>query len=256
MESTVTVKLRTIVLTISIMLAVLVAYFVGSIASGGGGVASAADDTTDDQNKIVMSGTSDVTGVPDQLTFHVSVRNTSSDVSTALGNTGSAMHRVLAALNGVGIDRKDTQSTGLSLHPQYDYSDGSRVLVGYQASQGMTVLVRSLPDAGKAISAAVDAGGNSVQVGDVKLKIGDMDALLSKARADAVADAKAKAQDYVDAAGASLGSVVSVHEVATGGGKVLYAARDSAMGYAASAVPIRPGRSTLKVTVSITWALS
>jgi uncharacterized protein len=256
MESTVTVKMRTIVLTIAIMLAVLAAYFVGSIGAGGGGVASAADDTTaSTENKIVMSGTSDVTGIPDQLTFHVSVRNTSSDVSTALGNTGNAMHRVLAALSGVGIDRKDTQSTGLSIHPEYSYNSGARVLVGYQASQGMTVLVRSLPDAGNAISAAVHAGGNAVQVGDVRLKIGDMDALLSKARADAVADAKAKAEDYVHAAGTSLGDVISVREVATGGGRVFALSRSAADYAAARPIPIRPGRSTLKVTVSITWAL-
>jgi uncharacterized protein YggE len=256
MESTVTVKLRTIVLTIAIMVAMLAAYFVGSLG-GGGGVASAADVTGGaTENKIVMTGSSDVTGVPDQLTFHVTVRNTSSDVSAALSNTGNSMRRVLAALKGAGIDRKDTQSTGFALHPEYSYSDGSRVLVGYQATQGMTVLVRSLPDAGKAISAAVDAGGNSVQVGDVNLKIGDLDALLSKARADAVADAKAKADDYVDAAGASLGAVVSVHEVASGGRPRPVSfdlARDSA---ATGAIPIRAGRSTLKVTVSITWALS
>jgi uncharacterized protein YggE len=256
MESTVTVKMRTIVLTTAIMVAMLTAYFVGSLG-GGGGVASAADDAASGtQNKIVMTGTSDVTGIPDQLTFHVSVRNTSSDVSTALGNTGRSTHRILAALNGAGIDRKDTQSTGFSLHPEYSYSNGTRILVGYQATQGMTVLVRSLPDAGKAISAAVDAGGNTVQVGDVKLKIGDMDALLSKARADAVADAKAKADDYVGAAGASLGSVLSVREVASGGGRAPVAynlSRDSA---ALGAIPIRPGRATLKVKVSITWALS
>ncbi len=256
MESTVTLKLRTIVLTVAIMLAMLAAYFVGSIGAGGGSASAADDASTASENKIDMTGTSDVSGTPDQLTFHVSVRNTSSDVSTAIGNAGNAMRRVLAALNGAGIDRKDTQSSGLSLHPEYSYSDGTRVLVGYQASQGMTVLVRSLPDAGKAISAAVDAGGNSVQVGDVRLQIGDMDALLSKARADAVADAKAKADDYVGAAGASLGGVISVREVATGGGSHLVQLSRVAYDSAAQAVPIRPGRSTLKVTVSITWALS
>jgi uncharacterized protein len=255
MESTVTVKLRTIVLAVAIMLAMLAAYFVGAVGTGGGAASAADDAAATSENKIVMSGTSDVTGIPDQLTFHVSVRNTSSDVSTALGNAGNAMHRVLAALNGAGIDRKDTQSTGFSLHPEYSYSNGTRVLVGYQASQGMTVLVRSLPDAGNAISAAVDAGGNSVQIGDVRLKIANMDALLSKARADAVADAKAKADDYVDAAGASLGDVVSVREVATGGGQKVVQLSRSAYDSASAALPIRPGRSTLKVTVSITWSL-
>jgi uncharacterized protein len=261
MKSTVTVRVRTIALTVAVMTAVLVAYFVGVVGSGGtpgGGAASAADQTSAaaDVNKIVMSGSSDVKAVPDQLSFHVSVRNTSSDVSTALGNAGNAMHRVLAALNRAGVDRKDTQSTGLSVHPQYSYSSGTRVLVGYQASQRMTVLVRSLPNAGEAISAAVRAGGNSVQVGDVRLQIGDMEALLSKARQEAVAAAKAKAEDYAGAAGASLGDVMSVHEVASsGGGRVVGLARADAGRLSAQAVPIRPGRSTLKVTVSITWAL-
>jgi uncharacterized protein len=261
MESTVTVKVRSIALTVAIMLAVLAAYFAGAVGSGGsggGGVAEAADETSGstNTNKIVMSGTSDVKGIPDQLSFHVSVRNTSSDVSAALGNAGNAMHRVLAALNKAGVDRKDTQSTALSVHPEYSYNSGTRVLVGYQASQSMTVLVRSLPDAGEAIAAAVKAGGNSVQVGGVRLQISDMDALLSKARQDAVADAKAKAQDYVDAAGSSLGDVLSVHEVTTGGGVRDFAyGRAVALDAASRPVAIRPGRATLKVTVSIAWAL-
>jgi uncharacterized protein YggE len=256
MESAMTIKVRTVVLTIAIMLAVLAAYMVGSSGSGSGR-ASAADDTTStDVNKIVMTGTSDVEGIPDQLSFGVSVRNTSSDVSTALANTGNTLHRVLAALTKIGIDRKDVQTNSLSVHPEYSYSDGVRVLVGYQASQSISVLVRSLPDAGDAITAAVDAGGNAVTVGNVQLKIGDMDALLSQARADAAADAKAKAEDYADAAGATLGDVVAVHEVGNAGGHTVEFARAAAFDAAPLAsVPIRPGRATLKVTVSIAWSL-
>src|SRR3954464_15985892 len=80
MESTVTVKMRTIVLTTAIMVAMRTAYFVGSLG-GGGGVASAGGEAASGtQNKIVMTGSSDVTGIPDQLTFQGSVRKTSSDV--------------------------------------------------------------------------------------------------------------------------------------------------------------------------------
>jgi hypothetical protein len=116
--------------------------------------------------------------------------------------------------------------------------------------------VRSLAYAGDAIGAAVDAGGNAVAVGNVQLKISDMDALLSRARADAVADAKAKAEQYAGAADTSLGEVMSIREVSRSGGHVVFGRRSFDLSAAqAGSVPIRAGRSTVKVTVSITWAL-
>jgi uncharacterized protein YggE len=256
MQSTLTIKVRTVVLTIAIMLAVLAAYLAGASGPGKAAAAAADETATADVNRIVMAGSGDVEGVPDELSFSVSVRNTSSDVSTALDHASGAMHRVLHALRRAGVERKNTQTTALSVHAEYNYVDGARVLAGYQASQRMTVLVTSLADAGDAISAAVDAGGDAVTVGNVQLKISDMDALLGKARADAVADAKAKAEQYAKAAGASLGDVTSIHEVARSGGRVVYgsaASFDAAN--ALRGVAIRPGRSTVKVTVSITWAL-
>src|SRR5919107_841267 len=132
MQSTVTIKMRTVALAVAIMLAVLAAYLAGS-SGPGSNTASAADDESSgaDVNTVVMRGTSDVEGVPDELSFSVSARNTASDVSTALGSADGSLRRVLAALDKVGVDRRDTQTTGLSVHPEYSYVDGSRVLVGY-----------------------------------------------------------------------------------------------------------------------------
>jgi uncharacterized protein YggE len=260
MDFHITIKARTVALTLLIMLVVLAAYFVGSTRPDSGAAVAAETDATaeTDAPRIAMAGTGEATGVPDQIEFELTVAESAGDVSTALDEAGRTTRRVLAALAELGIDAKDVQTTGLSVRPQYDYSgSGPAVLTGYGATESVSVLVRELSDGGAAITAAVESGGNSVRVHGVRLKIGDVDALLTKARADAVAEAKAKAEQYAEATGSALGSVVSVKEVSAR--PRAYAERSAYLEFAAdgaSSVPIRAGSEELKVTVAIVWSLS
>ena len=106
------------------------------------------------------------------------------------------------------------KTTGLSIHPVYDYSGtGPAVISGYSASQGLGVAVKDLSTAGDALGAAADAGGNAVRISGIKLGVSDPDAVLGQARKDAVDEAKAKAQEYADATGETLGKVMSIREV-------------------------------------------
>jgi uncharacterized protein YggE len=259
MESTVTIKTRTVMLTLLVMSAVLVAYFVGSARPGGGAASAAESESSADAAapSIVMTGSGEASGVPDQLVFDVRVSETAGDVSTALSGAANTARQVLAALGDLDIPAKDVQTTGLSVQPQYDYSgDGQPVLIGYGASESLSILVRSLPDAGDAISAAVEAGGNAIRVSNVRLKIGDVDALLGTARDDAVEEAKAKAQQYAEATGSELGSVVSIKEVSASPRVYEQLAYRSVADFAAASVPIRAGSEKLKVTVKIVWSLA
>ena len=106
------------------------------------------------------------------------------------------------------------QTTGLSMHAVYDYhSYGPPTLRGYRVGQRAQVLVRDLATGGQAVSAAVRAGGNDVRVGDIGLRIADTDSLLARSRDAAVQEATAKAQEYADAAGQTLGPVLTLREV-------------------------------------------
>jgi hypothetical protein len=64
----------------------------------------------------------------------------------------------------------------------------------------------------------VDAGANSV--GGVRFGLADADALLAPARVQAMADARARAQQLAEQAGAgiALGSVLSMEEAVPAGG--------------------------------------
>ncbi len=257
MRSTITISVRSLIITTAVTIAVAAAYAFGSAQSGASSAFAAGTSAASDVPSIVMTGTGEATGVPDQLVFSLAVHTNASDVSTALSSANAATRHVLEAVKGDGVAAKDVQTTGLSINPTYDYSgDGPPVITGYAVSESLSVLVRSLPDAGSVIGHAVKAGGNAVRLHDLRLQIGDEDALLRKARADAIAQAKMKAEQYAAASGRELGEVTSIREVHIAPRiEPVYAA--AALDVAgASKVPIRAGSADLKVTVSVVWSFA
>ena len=256
MRSTVTVSVRSLAFTAAVAIAIVSAYAVGSAQSGGSPAFAAEGSASSNAPSIVMTGTGEATGVPDQLVFSLTVSTSASDVSAALNSANTATRNVLGAVSGQGVARKDVQTTGLSINPIYDYSgNGPAVITGYRVSESLSVLVRSLPDAGSVIGTAVKAGGNAVRLHDLRLQIGDEDALLRQARDEAFAEAKAKAEQYAAASGRDLGEVTSVREVHTSHNLdrlAMPASLDAAM----SQVPIRAGSADLKVTVSVVWSFA
>ena len=262
MSHSVTLGLRSVLLLLGVVAAVLTAYVVGGathseaaeepLAAGAAGGALGA---------ITMTGVGEVTGVPDQLAFDVAVTRRAGDVGTALDQASRTMEGVLAALEKQGVERKDTQTTGLSMEPVYRYYDNEPPeVVGYRVRQSASVLVRDLREGSKAIAAAVESGGNAVRVSDIALKIGDREGLVAEARDAAVEAATAKAEQYAEATGQGLGRVVTLKEgsVAARVPKPLGTATfdlSSERAAAYKALPIRAGRADLSVRVTIVWAL-
>jgi uncharacterized protein len=257
MNRSVTVSTRAVLVALVAVLALVVAYLLGNA----GGSAQAASNGPTDQSRpgtLVTTGTGRTIGVPDQLTFTVSVGVLRSDLDTALADSNATMNRVLGALGRTGVRHSDVQTTGLHMNAVYTYhSDGTRTLQGYRVGQDAQVLVRDLTRGGRAVSAAVAAGGNDVRVGGLHLQIGDTQTLLAHSRSAAVQDATAKAKEYAAATGQSLGQVVSlreVHTVAPTPQPLSY--HRSAMALTPAALPIRAGHDKLGVTVRIVWELS
>jgi len=260
MNANVTVSVRSLLLTALVLLALVVAYLLGG-DGGAGAPAVAADDekpAATAARVLTMTGTGDASAVPDQLSFSLDVHLTRPDLDDALEAANGAMTRVLASLKEYGVAKGDVQTTGLSMDPVYEYPrDSPPVLRGYRVAERARVLVDDLKQAGGAVSAAVAAGGNDVRVDDLKLLVGDTDAVMERARDAAVEEARAKADQYAVASGEELGDVVTISEVRT------RPLPTPVEGYAAlaretkdlGAVPIRAGRDEASVTVRIVWHL-
>lgn len=256
MDKSVTVSVKGIVLAGVALLALLTAYLLG--AAGGPPTSPAnADDGDGDgaARQVTMVGVGTATAVPDQVAFTVTVTALETDLEDALATTSGSMEQVLARLGNFGVGDKDKQTTGLSMHPEYDYPNyGSPVLKGYRVTQKARVTVPELAKAGRAITAAVDAGGNHVRVGNIRLQVSDIDQVLAQARAAAVEQARTKAEEYAEASGVDLGEVHNIREVSVQQApqptlELSYRAADKAM-------PIEAGESDSKVRVQVVWDLS
>jgi hypothetical protein len=144
----------------------------------------------------------------------------------------------------------DIQTSGLSIYPSY--SDRSQVPTGYQVTESLTATLRQLDKAGQQIQAAADAGGNAITVSNVSLNLTDDGPLLAVARANAMNDARAKAEQFARAAGEQLGQVVSITPVEGSSSPVNPMA--SASGGSA-AVAISPGSQQVSVSVTVVYAV-
>ncbi|MGH3473146.1 MAG: SIMPL domain-containing protein [Nocardioidaceae bacterium] len=255
---TITVSLRTLSIGVAVAIALVLAFVVGQRANAdpasGVGRSAAGDTSTTPTRTIIMSGHGSITTVPNELTFVVTVSNTSADVTTALSGANAGTRQVLQALEAKGIAGRDLKTTGLSIQPQYNYSGGSAVLVGYNATERLNVVVEKLSEGGKAISAAAGAGGNSLRISNVQLRVKNADAVLAQARKAAVQEALSKADQYVAAAGASLGEVTAIREVNVQPVIPEMMAMRAANS-AVSKVPIRAGTQQVGVTVQVTWTI-
>ncbi len=199
---------------------------------------------------ISVTGEATVSVPPDQAQIDGGVTSEAKTAREASDANNAAMGKVLLALKGAGIDEKDFQTSRLSLQPQTAPNrTGPSAIVGYRASNRVTIRLRDVTKVASVIDTLVAAGANDI--GGINFMVSQASKLLDEAREQAIADARRKAEIYAKAAGVTLGAPLSISE-AGAPGPILY--RKMAAGMAASA-PVAQGEETLAVTVGVSWAI-
>src|SRR6202011_5079995 len=98
----------------------------------------------------------------------------------------------------------------LSLQPQYANNQnrtGPNVVVGYRASNRVTIELHDVSKVASVIDTLVGAGAN--EIGGINFMVSEASKLLDAARARPIADARRKAEIYAKAAGVTLGAPVT-----------------------------------------------
>ncbi|MGA9089286.1 MAG: SIMPL domain-containing protein [Bradyrhizobium sp.] len=201
---------------------------------------------------ISVTGEAQVSVPPDLAQIDGGVTSEAKTAREASEANNAAMGNVLLALKGAGLDDRDYQTSRLSLQPQ---SSPGRpgvpsAIVGYRASNRVTIRLRDLTKVARVIDLLVGAGANDI--GGISFTVSQASKLLDEAREQAVADARRKAEIYARAAGVTLGAPLSISEQGAPG-PVLY--RRMAAPMATSGAPVAQGEDTLQVTVSVSWAI-
>jgi len=220
------------------------------------GSAAASQASNSEAQGISVSGEGRASAAPDVAVLGLGVSAKASTVDAANSQVQEAMSDLLDSLEANGVQEKDIQTTGFSIYPEYDYRNDEQVLTGYRVSHMLQVKVRDIDKAGEVIDDAVEAGGDLLQVQSISFIIDDTTALRSEARAEAVADAQATAEELATLAGVSLGEPTYITEsISTPYPQPYF---DRAAGIAteeALATEISPGELEVVVGVYITYTI-
>ena len=206
--------------------------------------------------RLDINATGEVTRVPDVAIITAGVVSRSGTATAALQDAADRMGKVLSALKKAGIEDRDIQTSNVSLNPEYRYPENQAPqLVGYTASNQLTIRFRDIRNSGKILDVLVGQGAN--QINGPNLTVDKPEAALDEARANAIAAGRARAQLYARSLGMRVVRVVAVSE--SGGYAVPPAPpppppmmmakgeRDS--------TSIQPGEQKLQVSVSMVFEL-
>ena len=202
---------------------------------------------------ISVTGEATVSVPPDLAEIDGGFTSEAKTAREASDANNAAMGKVLLALKAASIDPKDIQTSRLSLHPQTQNTpnhSGPPSIVGYRASNHVTIRLRDVAKVASVIDMLVGAG--ATDIGGIDFSVSNASKLLDEAREQAVADARRKAEIYAKAAGVTLGAPLSISE---GGAPGPMPFRKMAAGMPVSPVPIAQGEETLQVTVNVSWAI-
>lgn len=210
---------------------------------------------------ISVSGTGQAAARPDVAVIRVGVETEAEEASAALTQNSERMQAVVEALQEAGLPPEDIQTQTVQLQPRHQEgppqpgiepargSPGPPELVSYRAVNIVEARIRDLGELGQLLDSAVQAGGNRVE--GIRFEVSDPAQLLEEARAAAWEDARGKADQLVELAGAELGEVWSIREFSSTPRPV----SSGMMQEAAMAVPIEPGSQTIEVRLEVTWLL-
>jgi uncharacterized protein len=165
------------------------------------------------------------------------------------------MQGVINAVKQAGVKSDDIQTQTVNLQPQYNNQPnsaaGTNQLTGYLATNTVVVTVRNLDSLGALLDSAVQAGGNNIQ--SVSFQVSNPAQQLDQAREAAFNDAKHKATQLAQLAGATLGPVYSISETSSQPPQPLAARSFSAE--SGAAVPVQPGTQNVEVDLNVVWLL-
>ena len=199
---------------------------------------------------ISVTGEASVSVPPDLAQVDGGVTSDGKTAREASDTNNAAMGKVLLALKGAGIDEKDYQTSRLSLQPQYAPNrSGPSPVVGYRASNRVTIRVRDITKVANVIDVLEGAGANDI--GGINFTVSQPSKHLDEAREKAVADARRKAEIFARAAGVTLGEPLSISE--EGAPAPMFRGKLAAP--MAAGAPVAQGEETLSVSVNVSWAI-
>ena len=202
---------------------------------------------------LSVAGTGDANLEPDIAYIYIGVHTEKLTAAEAVAENTTQTETVIQAIKDFGIDAKDIRTMNFSIWPMDKYDPQSGIATGektYAVDNTVYVTVRKLDTLGDLLDTVIQAGANTVN--NIQFDVADKDEALKAARADAVKDAQAKAQELAEASGLTLGEIQTIG-FSDSVPYPVFDGRGGGGGAAEAAVPIQPGQLTFTVVVNATY---
>ncbi len=204
---------------------------------------------------ITVTGEGRIDVEPDMATITLGVTNEAKEAKSAMAETSKAVAQMLAGLEQMGVAARDVQTQRFSLNPVWSNrnssGNGRAEITGFVASNMVLVRVRDLDSLGRILDGVIADGANDFN--GLQFGVQEKKPLEDAARKAAVEDGIDQARQLAEAAGVTLGPVVSISEQGSGGPRPMMmemaAARDAS-------APIAAGEITLTKSVSMVFAIA
>lgn len=202
--------------------------------------------------QITVIGSGEARVAPDMATVQIGVETSAPTTQEALAQNTAQAQTIIDQVRQLGVAEGDIQTSGFNIYPTYN--ENGREVTGYTVSNMVSVTIRDLEQAGALLDQVVQAGANRVY--GISFGVTDTKAVTSQARAAAMADAKARADELAGAGGASVGQVLVITENIGSTPLPMPMMADARAEMAAgSAVPVQAGEQLFTVQVQVTYEL-
>jgi len=202
---------------------------------------------------IWVTGEGSVTVVPDVANLNLGVEAEAETVALAQAQAAAAMQAVMDELNARGVADTDIKTQHYNIYPIRDYQKDTTVIVGYRVTNTITVKIRDVENTGAIIDAVTTAAGDNIRINSIYFTVDDSSAYLVQARANAMDDTKAKAQQLADLAGMSLGNPTYISEGST---YIPYIYVDRNLSAEGPSTSISPGETEVSISIQVVYSMS
>ncbi len=208
------------------------------------------------QEGIWVSGRGVVTVTPDIATLRLGVEAQAATVAVAQSQATVAMDEIMTALTENGMAEKDIRTQYFSIYPvtRWDKDDEEQVIVGYRVTNMVNAKIRDIDKAGAVIDAVATAGGDFTRIDSIDFSVDDPSAYYEEARGEAMADAKAKAEQLAELVDGKLGKATYISE-SSQAPPPIYRQDVYEEAIPTAETPISPGEMEVSLTVQLAYTL-
>jgi uncharacterized protein len=202
---------------------------------------------------ITVVGWGTAAARPDTAAVTAGVVTQAVTAAQALAQNSAGMDKVLKAVTALGVADRDVQTINVNVVPQRRQGRQEpqpTEIIGYEVTNQVRIKVRDLAVLGRVLDTLVAQGANAL--GGISFSVAEPAPVLDQAQIKAMTDARRKAQVYAQAAGVTLGPILSIRE-ATAASPRLGGEMPRAM--AMSSVPVAPGEQEFQASVTVTYAI-